>query len=104
MRIIEIEKDLVPYEFQIELKSTLYTFSIRYNQEYDFYTVDLSIGDDIIVEGEKMVLNSLLFSSYSHLDVSMGILPMDIADKAERLGEKELMDTVFLYLVGDLNV
>jgi len=103
MRIIPIEKKLIPYTFDIELGGTLYTFLVRYNQEFDYYTLDLSIGNEIIVEGEKIVLGRILFESFRHLNVPYGILPFDVADIAERVGEAELMESVFLYFVGDLD-
>jgi hypothetical protein len=104
MRIIDIRKELVPYEFDIELNSKLYTFLVKYNQECDFYTVDLRLGDEVVVEGEKIVYGSVLFDSVNHLDVPKGIMALDISGESVRVGKKELGEKVFLYLIGDLYV
>ena len=41
MEYIEIDKDLIPYEFIIELDNDEYKLDVRYNETYDFFTVDL---------------------------------------------------------------
>lgn len=61
MGVIEIDKTLVPYSFNVELSGLVYTFTINYNFLFDYFTVDLALGDTILVSGEKLVLNEILF-------------------------------------------
>ena len=43
------------------LSGRTYTLVFNYNATFDFFTVDLLLGDTVLVEGEKMVLNEFLF-------------------------------------------
>ncbi|MCY6957900.1 phage baseplate plug family protein [Clostridium brassicae] len=61
MGTIEIDKDLIPYRFDLELSNKIYTFVIKYNFISDFFTIDLLIDDKILVQSEKIVLNEQLF-------------------------------------------
>lgn len=65
MGIIEIDKALVPYTFNLELSGLIYTFTINYNFLFDYFTVDLALGDTDLVVGEKLVLNEILFRDLS---------------------------------------
>ena len=38
---IEIDKDEIPYSFEIELAGEVFEIEVNYNQTYDFFTVDL---------------------------------------------------------------
>lgn len=60
---IEIDKELIPYEFEIELDSAVFKLDVRYNDKYDFFTVDLYKDDVLIVAGEKLVYGQKLFES-----------------------------------------
>lgn len=61
MGTIEIDKDLIPYRFDLELSNKIYTFIIKYNFISDFFTMDLSLNNEILVQSEKIVLNEQLF-------------------------------------------
>lgn len=96
--IIDINKNLLPYKFDIEL-DRIYTFLIRYNTEYDIFTVDLSLDDETIVVGEKVVYGRALFSHLRHLKIpSIPIVPVEMADKETRVTFDNLSKKVFLYL------
>lgn len=100
MMIIDINKNLIPYAFDIELDK-VYTLTIQYNKEYDFFTVDLSLDDKMVVEGDKIVYGRALFSHLRHLDIpSIPIVPLEIADSETRVTWDNLGEKVFLYL-GD---
>lgn len=100
--IIDINKNLIPYTFDIELDD-IYIFTIRYNKEYDFFTVDLSLADEILVVGEKLVYGRPLFAHLRHLKVpSIPIVPVEIADNEQRVTFNNLGEKVFLYL-GDID-
>ena len=59
--IIDINKALCPYQFDIQLDGTTYTMEIRYNNEFDYFTVDLSVGEETIINGEKILYGKELF-------------------------------------------
>lgn len=100
MQYIEIDKNNIPYEFDITLGGKTYTFLINYNSEYDFFTVDLLSNGILVVAGEKIVYGRVLFSSCFHLDVpQVAILPYDIAEKETMVNWDNLNETVFLWLV-----
>jgi hypothetical protein len=117
---IEIEKDNIPYNFDITLDEKTYTFDIKYNAQYDFFTVDLylqSTGEALIF-GEKIVYGNSLFSTvieeinskYVIIPKNLkfpkiAILPYDLSNKETRITYDNLGVTTFLFLKseGDLN-
>lgn len=105
MRYIEINKDIVPYMFEIALEGETFQFDIRYNEFGDFWTVDLHKNQELIIQGEKLIYGSPLFGNYMHLDIpKVMILPYDTTDKSQRVGYEELEEDVFLFVVGDDDV
>lgn len=101
--IIDINKALCPYQFDIQLDGTTYTMEVRYNNEFDYFTVDLSIGETIIINGEKILYGKELFSSHKHLNVPSDIVVFDASDEQARAGYDQLGETVFLYMMGEYN-
>ena len=101
--IIDINKDLCPYQFGIQLDGTTYTMEIRYNNEFDYFTVDLLIGEETIINGEKILYGRELFQSHKHLNVPNDIVVFDASDEQIRAGYGKLGETVFLYLMGEYN-
>ena len=73
---IPIQKDLIPYTFDITLGGRTFTFDIRYNAARDFFTVDLLRDEEIIVIGEKIVYGRVLFLNQQHLDAHHTIRPI----------------------------
>ena len=61
MGIIEIDKNLIPYVFDIELSDRVYTIEINYNYIFDFLTIDLYLDKKPLVKSEKLILNEVLF-------------------------------------------
>ena len=99
--IIPIDKERVPYQFEIELDGEIFTFEVHYNGEYDFFTVDLHKNGEPVVYGEKIVYGQPLFGKItdSRLPTTQ-IIPLDPSGQAQRVGYKELGETVFLYIGG----
>lgn len=101
MEYIDIEKENIPYEFDIKLLDKTYTFTINYNSLFDFFTVDLSLNEKIIVLGEKLVYGNPLFSNAKYKDIpGIDIVPFDLAGKESIITYENLNESVFLYLVG----
>ncbi|WP_211750237.1 hypothetical protein [Paenibacillus sp. Marseille-Q4541] len=96
---IDIEKDLIPYQFDIDLEGIIYTFLVDYNTAHDYFTVDLSIADVPIVTGEKMVYAVPLFNNISDSRIpSLQIIPYDLSGSETRVSWGNLGISVFLYL------
>lgn len=95
--IIEINKELVPYTFQLDN----YTFTVRYNQDYDFFTMDLADEDKALAVGDKIVYGRSIFAHLRHLGIpTIPVVPLEIADNETRVTWDNLGEKVFLYL-GD---
>ncbi|NMB32679.1 MAG: hypothetical protein GX992_00340 [Clostridium sp.] len=101
MKFIEINKDLIPYYFEIKLAGITWGFEVRYNREFDFFTIDLYRQEELIAAGEKVVYGQSLFSILME-DGRPGIdiIPFDQSGNSNRVGWDELGKSVFLYLVG----
>ena len=98
-QFIPIQKNMIPYQFDIAFDSRTFTWEIRYNAQADFFTVDLSRNDELIVAGEKIVYGRLLFENQQHLDVpTVPIIPYDLAQNENRVSWDNLNETVFLWL------
>lgn len=104
---IPISKNLVPYEFDIILNEKLYTFKINYNATGDFFTADLSLGDKKLIQGEKMLLNQILFRQiYEDNNLNLDsdfptdiIMPQSYNEQIARMGFEELEEYCFLYII-----
>lgn len=102
MEYIDIDKDLVPYKFEISLLDETYTFNVEYNSMKDYFTVDLYKDSEIIVLGEKLIYGKPLFLTSLYKDIpKVRIIPLDLAGKAERISFENLNEEVFLFLIGD---
>lgn len=104
---IPISKELCPYKFDIILNGNLYTFKINYNATGDFFTADLNLGDKVLVQGEKILLDQILFRQL-YEDNSLNLdedFPTDILmaqsynGNVPKLGYKQLESNCLLYAV-----
>ncbi len=102
MEYIAIEKDLIPYRFDIAIEGKTYTFEIHYNAENDYFTVDLYRNGQLVIAGVKIVYGRPLFAAHMHLDVlPVQIVPLDLSGQTERVTWDNLNETVFLWLVNE---
>jgi hypothetical protein len=101
---IDIDKEAIPYQFDIELAGELFTMDIRYNERADFFTVDLSKDDNPIVIGEKIVYGRPLFSTISNSMLPASVIfPIDESGRAvDKITWDNFMETVVL-LVGEVD-
>ncbi|MCT6926172.1 hypothetical protein [Metasolibacillus sp.] len=99
---IEIEKELIPYSFEIELGVELFEIGIEYNAIGDFFTLSLSKDGEVLVSNEKITYGEPLFSEiYDARYPAPLILPLDESNKETRVGWDNLNDTVFLVVMND---
>lgn len=107
MEIIDIDKTMVPYKFDINLSNRIYTFIINYNVMFDFFTADLLLNGTILVKSEKLVLNQFLFreiaeDSEHNIDPNFPteLLFVGTTDNTiKRVSYENIGDTVFLYCI-----
>lgn len=96
---IDIEKNQIPYEFEIVLNGETFQFEINYNTLADFFTVDLYKDHNLVIYGEKIVYNVSLFENYRHLEVPKVVIrPFDTTGKTLRITYEDLSEDVFLYV------
>ena len=102
MNYIEIDKNMIPYRFDMTIRGETYTFQVNYNATHDFFTIDLYKNDEVIVLGEKVVYGKPLFFTSQHKDVpKVTIIPYDISENTDKITFENLNEDVFLFLVGD---
>lgn len=99
MNYIDIEKQQIPYEFEIVLNGETFQFEINYNTYSDFFTINLYKNHKLILYGEKIVYNVPLFENFKHLGVpKVTIRPFDTTGKTLRISYEDLSEDVFLYV------
>lgn len=102
MEYIDIDKNMIPYRFDITLEDKTYTFEVNYNALHDFFTIDLLKNGEVIVLGEKLVYGKPLFTTSKYKDIpSVCIVPYDMSEQTDRITFENLNEQVFLYIVGD---
>lgn len=103
MDYIEVDKDLIPYSFLIDLGADEYELEFGYNERHDFFTVDLYKDDMTLLVGEKLVLGRRLFSDLTDVSApTVSITPTDRSGEETRITYDNFERTVFLQ-VGDVD-
>lgn len=99
---IEINKELIPYSFDILLAAEWYTFEIHYNEIADQFTVTLSKDDEVLVFGEPIVYGVPLFTDLyqSGIYPPLEITPLDESGQETEVNWNNLNETVFLTIEG----
>lgn len=98
---LPIEKENIPYRFDMALPIEIYTFEIRYNDTHDFFTIDLSRGDEVLVLGEKIVYSVPLFEDvYDRRFPAPTIVPLDESGNEQQVTFQNLGETVFLVVMN----
>ncbi|MBW7452436.1 phage baseplate plug protein [Paenibacillus sepulcri] len=102
MEYIDIEKDLIPYRFDITLADELFTFEVNYNADYDFFTVDLEKDGEVLAVGEKLVYGVPLFTDvWDNRFPGVPIMPYDESEISTAVTWDTLSVSVFLFIVED---
>lgn len=96
---IEIDKDLIPYRFDIELAGEFFTFKVNYNNRFDFFTIDVERDGEVLVIGEKLMLNKTLFSALTDQRLPKDyLIPFNDGGDDERITFDNLGKTVFVFV------
>lgn len=100
MEYIDIEKDQIPYRFDISIAEENFTFEVHYNADYDFFSVNLEREGEVLAVGEKLVYGMPLF--YDVMDnrfPKLPIVPFDESDISTAVTWETLGKSVFLYVI-----
>ena len=105
IQYIEIDKSLIPYSFTYDHKGKIFEMEIRYNSEYDFFTLDLYLLENeersILILGEKIMYGQMLFSSIYYKNIETPpLIPWDFSNNSNRVGWDEI-DNVYLVVMAD---
>lgn len=105
MRHIEIEKDLIPYTFNISLNDELFEFRIDYNNTADMFTVSLSKGGEELCAGEPIIYGVPLFSDLATRGgfPNVVITPIDYSGETVSVTYDNLSSTVLLIVEEENN-
>lgn len=102
MDAVLVEKNLIPYQFDIRLGDRTYSLGINYNAEGDFFTVDLYCGEEVLAVGEKVVYGQPLWVAYADERFpGVAIVPLDMAEQETRVSYENLGKSVFMYVVTE---
>ncbi|MUG68638.1 hypothetical protein GNP94_21950 [Paenibacillus campinasensis] len=102
MEYIEIEKNLVPYRFDVDLDGEMFTFEVNYNPTHDFFTVDLERDGEVLIRGEKLVYGVPLFTDvWDSRFPTPTIIPWDLSGLSQTVTWDTLSVTVFLYMPSE---
>lgn len=103
---VEINKNLIPYSFDILLAAEWYNMEIHYNKSNDLFTVTLSKDNEVLVYGEPIIYGKPLFSDL----YQSGIYPALDIEAIDESGQESVVTwdnlgvTVFLSIrQGDDN-
>ena len=96
---IEINKSLIPYTFDIELGSELFTFEVNYNNVGDFFTIKVVKNGETICSGEPLVYGRRLFEDiWDSKFPAIDIVPFDPSGSYNAVTYANLGDGVLLVI------
>lgn len=96
-RII-VEKELLPYGFDILLGAELFTLFFKYNETADLFTVTLMKDDAVLVYDEPLIYGQVLFDNeyQSSIFPMLDIVPWDESGQETSVTYANFGETVFL--------
>ncbi len=98
MQYIEIEKDIVPYTFEITLGIEVFVFDVLYNDREKLFTVNLYDKDsNPLAYGEPLIYGEVLFNAVRNLDFPIvEIRPIDESGKETEITYENMNEKVLL--------
>ena len=96
--IIEIEKEEMPYDFNIVLGAEEFNLEFKYNETAGIFTCTLSKEDNVLVYDEPLVYGTKLFNDVYNADTfpCLDIVPLDESGKENTVTYDNLGVSVFL--------
>lgn len=100
---LDIDKNSIPYKFDVSLSDEIFNFEIHYNARFDYFTVNLRKNNELLATGEKLVLGKSLFTAIAGSNMPKPtITPIDESGQEKRITFDNLGETVLLW-VGGIN-
>jgi hypothetical protein len=98
MQYIEIEKDRIPYTFEITLGIEVFVFDVLYNEREELFTVNLYDRDrNPLAYGEPLIYGEVLFDAIRDLDFPIvEIKPIDESGKEKEITYANMNEKVLL--------
>ena len=102
MEVLEVKKDLLPYECSIQLAGEIFGLQFNYNATADLFTVDLYKDSELLCAGEPIIYGIPLWHDVYKADSfpALGIIPIDLSGEYDVVTFDNLSNTVWL-LVDD---
>ena len=106
-QVLPIERDLIPYNFDIVLSNTTYTIGINYNSINEQLTANLSRDGTTIISGEKITYGIPMFEAVSH-DLNGNkderffneiLLPYDFSGESTTVTFDNIQNQVFIWIM-----
>ena len=96
--VIEVNKKLIPYSFNIVLAGELFNMAFDYNKTADLFTCTLSKNGEVVVHNEPIVYGVPLFADVYRADLcpALDIVPLDEAGNESAVTFDNFGKTVFL--------
>lgn len=96
--IIEVEKELIPYNFNIVLAGEEFNMEFMYNERADLFTCTLSKNGEVVVYNEPLIYGVELFADVYRADYfpALAIVPLDEAGNENKITYDNFGKTVFL--------
>ena len=98
--VLEIKKELLPYECSILLAGDLFTLQFNHNATADLFTVDLYRDGDLVCAGEPIVYGIPLWKDVYKAGVfpALDIIPRDPSGESNAVTFDNLGRTVLLII------
>ncbi len=96
--VLEIKKDLLPYQCSILLAGELFDLHVNYNATADLFTIDLYKDGELVCAGEPIVYGLPLWRDVYRADKfpAVDIVPIDPSGERNAVTFDNLGDTVLL--------
>lgn len=97
---IEINKNLVPYRFNITLGGEVFEMGVKYNEYADMFTVSLKKNGEEICSGEPLVYGRALFEDIyvNGKYPALRMVPYDDSGQNTEVTKNNLENTVFIVI------
>lgn len=98
--VLEIQKELLPYECSILLAGELFSLQFNYNATADLFTVDLYRDGELISAGEPIIYGIPLWQDVYKAGVfpAVDIIPTDPSGECNTVTFDNLGETVLLII------
>lgn len=101
--ILEIKKDLLPYECTILLAGEQFGLQFNYNASAELFTVDLYRDGELLCAGEPIIYGIPLWQDVYKADTfpAVDIIPLDPSGTSNAVTFDNLCETVLLIVDND---